>query len=184
MNFVNTTGIVINKRVINDFDWLVTILSENLGKITVLAKGVHRPRSQRGQTLQLGNLIAISIYQRQDQYYLSESQTKLSYFNQTSGLAQTKILFYFLEILNLIVAEQQYTPLLFSYCLKGLKSIYHSKFANFVACQIKILNLLGFGPPNNIITTYQKKHYLSCQNQLQNYIQTLVGKTLISPTLF
>jgi DNA repair protein RecO len=105
--YLSTTAIVINKKSVKESDLLVTLLTPNLGKIVAIAKGIKNIKSSRLGTIQLGNLIKAQLYQKNDFLWLSESQTIVSFLQTDKSLAQLNLLFYFLEIINHFIAENQ-----------------------------------------------------------------------------
>ena len=105
--YQNTIGIVINKKTVKETDLLITLLTPKNGKIIALAKGAKNIKSSRLSCLQLGNTIKAQIYQKNDYLWLSESKTIISFLRQNKSLTQINLLFYFLEILNQLIAENQ-----------------------------------------------------------------------------
>ena len=62
--YQSTLAIVIKKRTFHDADYMVTLLTPDLGKITCLAKGVKNLKSHRLGTLELGNVIKAHLYNK------------------------------------------------------------------------------------------------------------------------
>ena len=76
---INTKAIVINIKNNREKDLTVTLLTPNLGKINVIASGAKSIKSTRSQSLQLGNIVKISLYQKNNYYWLTESNSTLSF---------------------------------------------------------------------------------------------------------
>ena len=63
-NYINTQGIVIKSRYLGESDLSVTLLTKDLGKINVTAKGAKNIKSTRLGSLQLGNIIKVHLYKK------------------------------------------------------------------------------------------------------------------------
>ncbi len=184
MPHFSTTALVINKKSTKEADLSITLLTQDRGKIYVLAKGAQNIKSSRLSSLQLGNTIKAQIYQKNGQSWLSESVTQKSILQNPKNLSQLNLLFYLLEIINHFVAVDQHTDQLFFLCQNLVNSISQNKFAHFIHYQIKLIDLLGFGPPPEIITAFNDKHYRICQHQIYRYLESIIDRPLQSSKLF
>ncbi len=75
MPYNKTICIVIRKKQYKETDIIVSVLSDTLGRISFIAKGANNSKSNRISSLQLGNLISVQLYQKNDIYWLSEVKT-------------------------------------------------------------------------------------------------------------
>lgn len=180
MAYIKTKAIVINKKAYKENDVLVTALSQNLGKIFFIAKGASSHKSHRNATLQLGNLIQIDLYQKNDFYWLSDSKTIKNFIKTDKSLNQIKYAFYFLEIINQLVAQDQDTLNLFDKSIKIFEAIETKSFSKYVDYQIDFINMLGFGIPNEISKLQQQKKYPSCLEKLIDHIESIIQNPLQS----
>jgi DNA repair protein RecO len=180
---LNTQAIVVNTRNNQEKNLQVTILTPNLGKISVIASGAKSIKSTRSQNLQLGNIIKVSLYQKNNLYWLSESQSTLSFLQIDHQLIQLNLLFYFLEILKNFAPENEASPELFNLSSSAITSLYKNLWPKFIKFQIEILNTLGFGAPLNLQQNYQDKKYQIAQQQLILYFESILQKPLFSHKL-
>lgn len=174
MSYLKTKAIIINKKVYKENDLLVTILSQNLGKLFFIAKGASNSRSSRNATLQLGNIVSLDLYQKNDFYWLSDSVTLKNLFKNRKSLNQIKFTFYFLEVLNQLVAENQHQELIFNKSISIILAIENKSFTKYVDHLIDLIKILGYGIPENIVAFQRQGQYLTCQKMLINYIQTII----------
>jgi len=184
MSFKSIQGIVINHKTYKESDLLITLLTPTDGKIFCLAKGVKNIKSSRLSTLQLGNTIKASLYEKNNFYWLSESKTILPFLYSQKSLTQLNLLFYTLELLNSLIAENQIAPELYKAAQATIVSINKNKLIAFIQSEINLLKLLGFGPPADIITAFDNKQYKLCQKYIKQYIESLVERPLESNKLF
>ncbi len=184
MAYQHHLALVINKHTLSESDLSITLLTENLGKITALAKNAKKIKSQRLSNLQLGNLVKVYLYQKTDRYWLSESHTISAILHHSKNLPQLSLLFYLLEFINRLTPENQPTPFFFETCQSAIRAIDRNQYAHFIAAEIKLLNLLGYGPPIEITKSYTQKKYSACQKLICLYLESISEKPFYSPSLF
>ena len=71
---LKTEAIVLRKKDLLNRDVLISFFSQNLGRLTVFAKGIKKITSRRSPHLQTGNLINVLLSHKSDRFYLQESQ--------------------------------------------------------------------------------------------------------------
>jgi len=183
-HYLNTPGIVIKKNRSRDSDIQITLLTPKHGKIQALAKGAQSIKSSRLSTLQLGNIIKASIYQNKQRNWLSESITITPFLSTTKSLTQYNLLFYFLEMINRFIAENQQIEEMFQISQDLIMSINSNNFDKFISQEILLLENLGFGVPPQIREAYQNKKYPECQKLIKIFIESIIEKPLQSNQLF
>jgi DNA repair protein RecO (recombination protein O) len=145
-----TTGIVIRKIDLNEADRIVTVLTDEFGKIDCIAKGARRLKSKFCGRLELFYQVDLTCFQGRELTNLNEIHL-LSAFPEEKDVNKHRILFYIAELTNkLIQSDQQIEgayPLLFD-------TIQHLKNSDKLeiilhAYLIKLLTLAGFLSPWN-----------------------------------
>ena len=71
-------AIVIKKKELLNLDNLITILTEDFGKINILAKGIKKINSRRAPHIQTANFINIVLYHKYGRYY----QLSIKYYRK------------------------------------------------------------------------------------------------------
>ena len=104
-NIVKTEGIVLKRMDFRETSRIVTLYTKSFGKIKVLAKGVRRPKSKFGSSLETLTRTAIVFYKREqkDLYTISEGDILDSFERLRSdltGFGYTSILLDFLDKSN------------------------------------------------------------------------------------
>lgn len=183
-NYSITTGLVINKRTYKDNDLIVTLLTPLVGKIVTRALGAKNIKSSRLASLQLGNIIKVHLYERNNQIWLSEAQTLTSFLHHKKTLTQHNLLFYFLELINQLVAENQHTPGIYEISAAIVNAINDNNFKLYIKNEIELIKLLGFGLPDEIVNFYQSGNYQSCQKYLKSFFESIIENKLESNKLF
>lgn len=182
--YSNTIGIVINKRKVHESDLLITLLTPNKGKILALAKGVQNIKSNRLGSLQLGNTIKAQIYTKNENAWISEAQSVTQFLQKEKSLTQINLLFYFLEILNHFIADNQQIEGVFPISQKIIQAINQNKFKNYILNEMNFIKILGFGLPPEIEKYYEKEDYRTAQNLIKTFLESIIEKPLESNKLF
>lgn len=182
--YQSTLGIIINKKTLGDKDLLITLITPRLGKITALAKGVRNIKSRRLGSLQLGNTIKANLYSKGHHLWITETQTISPFLKNPKNLAQLSLLFYFLEIVNRLVADNQHLPGVYSVVAQTTQALHHRLVPDFLTGEINFLRLLGFGLPPEITDSFRKRAYKATQKHLLLFFESLIEKPLESPKLF
>lgn len=182
--YQSTFGIVINKKTSKESDLVITLLTPHLGKIIALAKGAKNIKSTRLGNLQLGNTIKVQLYQKDDFNWISDSQNIYPFLQNSKTLTQLNLLFYFLEIVNQLIAENQHIEHIFEISQNIIAAINKNQFKQYIQNEIKFLELLGFGLPNEIKQSFFKKDYKTSQKLIQHFFESITEKPLQSNKLF
>lgn len=179
----NTQAIVVNTKNNKENNLFVSLLTPNLGKIHSYATGVKSIKSSRATSIQIGNIIKVSLNHKNNFYTIGECQTTLSFLQKDHQLIQLNLLFYFLEILKNFAPENEPSPELFKLSSLAITSLYNNQWPKFIKCQIEILNSLGFGAPADLQQNYLNKNYQLAQQQLIIYFESILQKPLYSHKL-
>jgi len=183
-HYSSTQGLVINKKSIKEADTLITLLTPYQGKITALAKGIKNIKSSRIGSLQLGNLVKINLYTKDSYNWISEAQTVTQFLKTKKNLTQANLLFYFLEIINILVAENQHIPQVFEISKDIIESINQNLVKKYIFNEIKLLKVLGYGTTPEIEEAYSAKDYKTAQKYIKQYFESIIEKPLKSNELF
>ncbi len=182
--YQSTLAIVINKKTSKESDLVITLLTPKIGKIVALAKGAKNIKSTRLSNLQLGNIIKVQLYQKDNFNWISESQNIFPFLQTNKSLTQLNLLFYFLEIVNQFIAENQQIENIFQISQNIISAINKNQFTLYIQSEIKFLEVLGFGVPSEIQTSFSQKDYKTTQKLIQRFFESIVEKPLESNKLF
>lgn len=181
---ISTIGIVINKKTSKEADLVITLLTPKIGKIVALAKGAKSIKSSRLGNLQLGNIIKVQLYQKNNFFWISETQNIDSFLQTDKNLAQLNLLFYFLEIVNQFVAENQQIEKIFDISKNIITAINKNYIHQYIQNEIYFLETLGFGVPQDIKDNFDNKEYKISQKLIKRFFESIIEKPLESNKLF
>jgi DNA repair protein RecO (recombination protein O) len=100
-------AVVLKKKSLLNKDLLISLFTQELGKLTVFAKGAKKITSRRSPHLQTGNLLDVMVSQKNDNYYLQESSIISGFTELKNDQNKVKLLYSFLFVLDRILPEQQ-----------------------------------------------------------------------------
>lgn len=181
---ISTIGIVINKKTSKEADLLITLLTPKIGKIVALAKGAKSIKSSRLGNLQLGNIIKVQLYQKNNFFWISETQNIIPFLQTNKNLAQLNLLFYFLEIANQLIAENQQIEKIFDISQNIITAINKNYIHQYIENEIYFLETLGFGIPIEIKVNFNNKDYKTSQKLIKRFFESIIEKPLESNKLF
>lgn len=148
-----------SRRNYGEADRIVTFFTRDYGKITVLCKGVRRPRSRKAGHLELGNWCKIFVAKGKNLDLLTEIELKTAFgINEFSENKANKI-YHFLEIVKNITPDGQRNQTTFMLLIHFLKQITKGEDFNLVSTtfKIKLLNNLGFFSTEQLKNSKTKK---------------------------
>jgi len=131
-------AIVLSKKRIGEADSLVKVYSRQMGKTTLLAKGVRKPTSRKRVALSVASSKGIDI--------ITETKLIHSFAGWKKDLKKVSIAYFFCEVVDKLTGEAEKNEVVYTYLLdtfkllesvKGLRS-QRDMFSK------KILVLLGF----------------------------------------
>lgn len=182
--YISTFGIVINKKTSRESDLVITLLTPKLGKLITLAKGAKSIKSSRLGNLQLGNIIKAQIYQKNNFYWISETKNIVPFLQTNKNLAQLNLLFYFLEIVNQFIAENQQIEKIYDISQNIITAINKNLIHQYIQNEIFFLETLGFGIPWDLKENFAKKDYKTSQKLIKRFFESIIEKPLESNKLF
>lgn len=103
----NYLGLVIKTKKNQECDLVVTLLTEELGKIRVVAKGACKLNSTKKASLEPGNLVQAQLIETKNWPILTQAKLIENTGEARSDLNRIKRLFLFLEIIDLVMTEEE-----------------------------------------------------------------------------
>lgn len=145
MKAFKTEGVILKRRNFGEADRVLTIFSSNLGKISIVAKGVRRITSRRSGNVELLNRVTIFLHQTKGMPVLTEASSIDTFAKIKAELRLSTVAFHIIELVDKLTAENQESRLLYENLIQVLKKIEKNPRQIFIrAFEAKILSLLGF----------------------------------------
>jgi DNA repair protein RecO (recombination protein O) len=153
-----TRGIVIRRFNLNEADQIVTVLTENEGKVSLMAKGSRRLKSKFCGRLEPFYHVSLNYFQGRDLGHLDEAEILEVYAPLESDLRSKSILFFMAEITAKLVADGQECQEVYQLLSECMSEFEESNSEIILhAYMVKLLTLLGFMAPWDSCSRSNKK---------------------------
>lgn len=144
-------GVVLKRRDFGEADRLLTILTRNHGKLTVLAKGVRRITSRRAGNIELLNRVVIYLHKGKNFNILTEATALDSYPKLKENLTLSTYAYHLIELVDKLTAMEQENRVVYDQFTEVLKILSKNPRQIFIrAFEVKLLSNLGFWSLANV----------------------------------
>lgn len=149
MKLLKVKGVIIAEKTVGDFDKIVTILTPNMGRIEVAAKGSRRPKSLLMAATQFLCFGEYVLYKSSNKYSINSCETIEVFYNIRTDLDKLKYAVHITKIVNDVTTENQNTYKLMQLYLNTLYMISETdknlSLINSVFT-LRLLSIIGFRP--------------------------------------
>ena len=121
--YLVTRGIVLRETVTKEADKILTLLTEDRGKISVIARGVRRKGCKYAACAQPLVYAEWTLYQKGDWYYANEGATLELFGGLQTDLENFSLGCYFAELTEAVTTEEQPAHELLRHLLNGLYAL-------------------------------------------------------------
>lgn len=165
---IKTEGVILRKRQLLNKDFLVSLFTETLGKITVLAKGVRDIKSRRSSAIMTGNLVNLILSPHGDRYYLQEARIISLFSSIKKDEVKQKTLYLFLYLFDSMLPEGQKETDIYDLQKKFLVELAKAGLSN--------VRILYYG--NNLLKNLGYSSNMDSTAQMVETIEHIIGKKL------
>lgn len=181
---ITDQAIIINLKKTAELDLSACMYCLKLGKIYAKAKGASKITSSRLGALQPGNIISLSLHEKNNIYWVSQTKSVCSFMTKSRSLTQVNLLFYLLEFCYRILPSSQSNSNIFFEIKSAIDSIGNGQIGKFIQKEINIIKLLGYGTPPLIQQAISAHDAKQAHQLLKSYIESILEKPLESQKLF
>ncbi|NLM05774.1 MAG: DNA repair protein RecO [Tissierellia bacterium] len=145
---IRTRGIVIREMKYLESSKILTVLTKNYGKISVMARGVLRPKSLNTNSASLFSLSEFEFYKGRNIYYLNSSNILEIFYGIRSDNKKFLYASYFAELVNETILPGDEANKIFEMLIKALQVLNYGEASPLLvlAFQLKHISILGFRP--------------------------------------
>ena len=160
MATIKTRGIIIRRINLGEADRILTILTEDRGKIRVVAKGVRKPKAKLGGFLELFRYNEYLLAEGRNLDLVAGAYTIDNLVGVGQNLRSVGIAYYIAETVDKLIEETQEVSRVFEIVYSSLKAISQSGDLDAIKSwfEINLLTSLGFRPEIN--------HCVECREPL------------------
>lgn len=157
---INTDAFVLKSRKYNEADSLLVLFSRKMGKISAVAKGSRRAKSQMLAGIQPFCYSNFLLYQGRSMYTVNQVDAVKTFYPLREDYRRLTYASYLVELIEIEITEEQSHPQLFKLFGKGLSLLSHetTKIETLVrAFELHYMKTCGYEP-----NLFQCGH---CQNK-------------------
>lgn len=183
--FLKTEAFVIGQKELGEKDKIITLFSKEQGKIRVFAKGIRSIKSRRVGNLQTGNKIKTNLTQKDDRYFLGEIELLKSYQEIKKSLVLNAGLLSICEIVNSLLPENEQNESVYQLLSETLSKLNNKRRVEIIVIfEVKLLQALGYGIPENVGNYLNQKNWPKAQQEIYRYLETVSEKKIAGMKLF
>ena len=145
MQSVKAAGIILKRRDFGEADRILTVFSQKMGKISVLAKGVRKITSRRAGNVELLNRVLMYLHKGKNFWILTEAVSIDTYQKLKEDLTLSTYAYHIIELVDKLTAENQENFILYDHLINLLERLSKNPRQILIrAFEVKILSNLGF----------------------------------------
>jgi DNA repair protein RecO (recombination protein O) len=145
-----THAIVIRAYPLGEYDKIITFYTAEFGKVRAVARGMRRPKSRLGGSLELLNYGALVFYERtnKDLHVINDFDLIDGFDAVKADFDRTTYGCYLAELVNVIESEHSADQGVFHLLLRGFEALGETQDIRLLAraFELKFLDLAGFAP--------------------------------------
>ena len=147
--YIVTRGIVLRETETKEADKILTLLTGDRGRISVIARGVRRKSCKYAACAQPLVYSEWTLYQKGDWYYANEGATLELFSGLRSDLDALSLGFYLAELTEAVATEEADSDALLRHLLNGLYALSALKKPPALvkaAFELRLMSLAGYEP--------------------------------------
>ncbi|HHV38439.1 MAG TPA: DNA repair protein RecO [Tepidimicrobium sp.] len=142
-------GIVTREIRFKETSKILTLYTDDYGRISVMARGAYNPKSTLIANTQIFSHNAYSLHKGRNFYYINQADVLDSFYTIREDIGRMMYGSYLLELINLSTAEEDRNEKLYFLLLKGLKVLSNTQedfLKLIVSYELKYISFLGYRP--------------------------------------
>ena len=140
MKFIKTKGLVIKKKDFGEGDRIITVFSENFGKIDLLVKGIRKSKKRDQSSVDLLTLSNFTFYKIGDNFILNTIDSIEFFYDLKKNIEKLEIVSYILSVINEVVLPGERKKEFFQRIEKALYFIIKNENYNNFIMLLKMMN--------------------------------------------
>lgn len=140
MKFIKTKGLVIKKIDFGEGDRIITVFSENFGKIDLLVKGIRKSKKRDQSSVDLLTLSNFTVYKKGDNFILNTIDSIEFFYDLKKNIEKLEIVSYILSVINEVVLPGERKKEFFQRIEKALYFIIKNENYNNFIMLLKMMN--------------------------------------------
>lgn len=146
-------GVILKRKNVGDHDRVVTLLTPEYGKLSILVKGSRHVPSKRAAYLETSSYVRVQLYKSRNWWYLQEVTSIILFYDSFVTLAQTVAATTLLEMADILIPQESGDHRgVLEVVVQALQNIREHNTsstieAGTVLAMHRLLHLLGYSTP-------------------------------------
>ena len=143
-----TRAVVLKHALLGEADRILTLCTQDRGKVRAVARGVRRTKSRLSGHLEPLVHVRVSVAEGRDLDHLSEAETLHSFRALREDLARMSVAVHLCELVDRFTAEGSPAPEILELLLTAMTMLEAGEDSPILVCafEVKLLGYSGFGP--------------------------------------
>ncbi len=171
-------GIVLARRTFGEADRILVLYTKNFGRISLIAKGVRRPKSRKRGHIEVFNLVRFQAIAGRGLDLMTEAEVIEDFKEIRKNLKRISLAYYFAEVIGRITHENEPNEELFDFILDHLESLKSVNGLKGLRMDFvrKLLVLMGYFPEGEHLESPDEKLEEVIERQIASF---RVGKRMV-----
>lgn len=147
--FKTTKGLILREVKYKEADRILTVLTEDIGKITVKARGALRKGSKTGAATQLFAFSELTMFENRGYWSVNEGSTIEEFKGLRNDISSLALASYFAECVEALSDEDQPNPYMLQLILNCLFALSNNMYPQEhikTAFEMRLMSLSGYEP--------------------------------------
>jgi DNA repair protein RecO (recombination protein O) len=142
------SALVLKRREMGEADRLLTVLTRDRGKLTLLAKGVRKPASRKAGHLEPFTYVELLVARGKSLDLVTQAETLEAHRHLREDLWRSSWAYYIAELADSFIQDEDPHDLLFDLVLETFRRLDRGEEAAWVVryCELHLLSLAGYQP--------------------------------------
>ncbi|MGN1030990.1 MAG: DNA repair protein RecO [Butyricicoccaceae bacterium] len=149
MEHITAKGLVIRETPFGEADCYITVLTEKLGKIEVLCRGVRRKKGRMANAVRVFCYSELTLYCSGRRYTLNDASVEMQFWRITEDIEKCALAYYLVQVAGLIADSDDDMPELLPTLLRALYALEKQNRSVHVvkpAFELRAACLAGYQP--------------------------------------
>lgn len=169
----SSEGIVLARRNYGEADRILSVYTKNHGRISLIAKGIRRPKSRKRGHLEIFSYIRFQAATGRGLDLMTEAEVIDDFKEIRKNLKKVSLAYYFCEVVGKITHEGEVNERLFDLILENLEKLKSETELKKLRLDfiLRLLILLGYWPTG--------KPLLDIDNKLEEVIERQINSVRV-----
>ena len=171
-------GFVLSRRNFGEADRLLSLYTKNNGRISLIAKGVRRPKSKKRGHIEVFTLVKFQANQGRGIDIMTEAEVVEDFAQIRMSLKKVSLAYYISEVVGKITHESEPNTQLFNLIHTIFTKLKTTKLLRALRQDfiLKLLTLTGFWPEGKVMTNHDTELAEVVERQIHS---ERVGKIML-----